>query len=68
MDKAEVDKSVQLLSMFIDMMETLVGDMPVRELFLAQEALRLCLGTKGTKYSADTHLTLRATKATNTNK
>ena len=77
MDKGEVDKAVQLLSLFIDLLEaflhqsttpsaqnnkaaTVIG--PVRELHLAQEALRLCLGTLGTKYSADTHLTLNVVR------
>lgn len=72
MDQAQVDKAVQLLSLFIDMMEALLDNPTksktnkgsskvigqVRELYLAQEALRLCLGTLGTKYTADTHLTL----------
>ena len=59
MDQAQVDKAVQLLSLYIELMEQLVDDLPIRELFLAQEALRLCLGTYGTKYFASTHLTLK---------
>lgn len=60
MDQAQVDKAVQLLCLFIELVESLVEDRPIRELYLAQEALRLCLGTFGTKYSAATHLTLKA--------
>lgn len=59
MDQAQVDKAVQLLSLYVDMMEKLVGDKPVRELHLAQEALRLCLATYGTRYSAADHLAFK---------
>lgn len=74
MDLGQLDKAVQLLGLFIDMMEAFLRksttkkqkktplNRPVRELFLAQEALRLCFGTLGTKYSADTHLTLRTVR------
>ena len=63
MDQAQVDKAVQLLSLYIELMEQLVDDLPIRELFLAQEDLRLCLGTYGTKYFANTHLTLKGNTA-----
>ena len=65
MDLGQVDKAIQVLSLYIEMMETLVGDVPVRELLLAQEALRLCLGTYGTKYCATTHLTMKAVSSNN---
>jgi reverse gyrase len=65
MDLGQVDKAIQVLSLYIEMMETLVGDVPVRELLLAQEALRLCLGTYGTKYCATTHLTMKAVSNNN---
>ena len=63
MDQAQVDKAVQLLSLFIDMLDKLVENLnpspaPIRELYLAQEALRLCFGTYGTKYAANSHLAL----------
>lgn len=68
MDQGQIDKAIQLLSLFIDMIEAFLRatsskgteSTPIRELYLAQEALRLCQGVCGTKYSADTHLTLRA--------
>lgn len=77
MDLGQLDKAVQLLGLFIDMMEAFLRtsttkkkklgtrttpNRPVRELFLAQEALRLCFGTLGTKYAADSHLTLRTVR------
>ncbi|XP_046652353.1 SET and MYND domain-containing protein 4-like [Daphnia pulicaria] len=60
MDLGQVEKAIRVLGVYIEMMETLVADVPVRELLLAQEALRLCLGTYGTKYCATTHLTMKA--------
>ena len=64
MDQAQVEKAVQLLCLFIDMLDRLVETLkpppaPIRELYLAQEALRLCVGTFGTKYSANNHLALK---------
>lgn len=68
MDLGQVDKAIQLFSLYIEMMETLIEDMPIRELFLAQEALRLCLGTYGTKYSATSHLSFKAAAGNHDNK
>lgn len=60
MDEAQVTKAVELLAAFIDTVEMLLPkDRPVRELCLAQEALRLCLGTYGTTYTAESTLSLR---------
>jgi SET and MYND domain-containing protein 4 len=57
MDRMELEKAISLLSLFISVMERLdVG--PVKERHLAEEALRLCVGTRGTKYCANNHLTL----------
>ena len=64
MNQAQKNRAVQLLSLYIELMEQLVDDLPIRELFLAQEDLRLCLGTYGTKYFANTHLTLKGNTAT----
>lgn len=59
MDQGQIEKAIELMSLYIELIESLVEDQPIRELYLAQEALRLCLGTFGTIYSADNHLTLR---------
>lgn len=58
MDGVQIDKAVQLLSLFISVVERAASGRPIKELHLAQEALRLCLGTSGTKYAASSHLTL----------
>ena len=58
MDAVQIDKAVQLFSLFISVVERAACGRPIKELHLAQEALRLCLGTSGTKYAASNHLTL----------
>lgn len=68
MDLGQVDKAIHVLGLYIEMMETLVEDLPIRELFLAQEALRLCLGTYGTKYVATSHLSFKAAAGNPDNK
>jgi len=57
MDQMQIDKAVSLLGSFISIMEK-VATGPVRERYLAEESLRMCIGTRGTKYSANNHLTL----------
>lgn len=60
MDERQVNKAVELLAAFIDTVEmVLPEDRPVREHLLAQEALRLCLGTYGTTYSAADTISLK---------
>lgn len=66
MDEGQVEKAVELLAAFIDTVEAILPeDRPVRELLLAQEALRLCLGTYGTTYSAVDTLSLRVAPSKN---
>ena len=57
MDENRIPEAIELLSVFIEIMQLVSG--PIREVHLAQEALRLCLGSKGTKYFATNHPTLK---------
>ena len=50
-EDADAAKASQLLAAFIETLRRDVGDAVVKEMFLAQEALRLVHAAEGTKYS-----------------
>lgn len=50
-EEADVARASQLLAVFIETLRRDVGDAAVREMFLAQEVLRLVHAARGTTYA-----------------